>query len=62
MTGTTQAIFTVTLDNAVDTGVSVDFATADGTALAGSDYTTARGTLNFGAGDRDSDHHRGCAG
>ena len=46
-TGTTQAIFTVTLDNAVDAAVNVDFATGDGTALAGSDYTAASGTLRF---------------
>jgi len=31
-------------------GVTVDYATADGTAEAGSDYTAATGTLSFGAG------------
>lgn len=31
--------------------VSVDYATADGTAVAGSDYTSASGTLNWGDGD-----------
>ncbi len=45
--GTAIALFTVTLDNAVDVPLSVSFATADGTALAGSDYTAASGTLNF---------------
>src|SRR5262249_44415859 len=49
-TGTTQATFTATLDAAVDTPVSVDFATANGTAQAGSDYTGATGTLTFAAG------------
>lgn len=45
--GTAIALFTVTLNNAVDVPLSVSFATADGTALAGSDYTAADGTLNF---------------
>src|SRR5262249_21869604 len=49
-TGTTQATFTVTLDASVDTAVKVDFATADGTAQAGSDYTAATGTLTFAPG------------
>src|SRR5262249_44582548 len=48
--GTTLANFTVTLDAAVDIPVSVDFATANGTAQAGSDYTAANGTLTFAAG------------
>src|SRR5207249_1794627 len=48
--GTTRATFTVTLDAAVDTAVKVDFATADDTAQAGSDYTTTAGTLTFAAG------------
>ncbi len=35
-------------------GLAVDYATADGTATAGSDYTAASGTLNFSgaAGER----------
>src|SRR5436309_15792640 len=45
--GTTLANFTVTLDAAVDTPVSVDHTTANGTAQAGSDYTAATGTLTF---------------
>src|SRR5262249_34202798 len=48
--GTTLANFTVTLDAAVDTPVSVDYATANGTAQAGSDYTAANGTVAFGVG------------
>ena len=31
-------------------GVTVDYATSDGTATAGTDYTTKSGTLTFGAG------------
>nr|WP_286191175.1 Calx-beta domain-containing protein [Synechococcus sp. FACHB-909] len=45
--GTTTAVFTVTLSNAVAGGASVNYATADGTATAGSDYLAASGTLNF---------------
>ena len=47
--GTAQ--FTVTLDLASGETVTVDYATANGTALAGSDYTAASGTLTFAAGD-----------
>lgn len=37
-----------------DTGaVSVDFATTDGSAIAGEDYTAATGTLSWGDGDDD---------
>src|SRR5206468_2600898 len=49
--GTTQATFTVTLDAAVDTPVTVDYGTANGTAQAGSDYTAGNGTLTFAAGE-----------
>src|SRR5205814_9184069 len=38
-TGTTNAIFTVTLSPTSPTTVTVNFATANGTAAAGSDYT-----------------------
>ncbi|WP_339729543.1 Calx-beta domain-containing protein, partial [uncultured Gimesia sp.] len=41
------ATFTVTLGEAVQGGLSVDWSTADGTATAGSDYTAGSGTLNF---------------
>ncbi|MBL7904115.1 MAG: HYR domain-containing protein, partial [Bacteroidales bacterium] len=44
------ALFTVTLTGDVQDAFSVDFATSNNTALAGSDYTTTTGTLNFSAG------------
>jgi hypothetical protein len=37
----------VTLSHAVDADVTVDYATADGTAVVGSDYTDTHGTLTF---------------
>ena len=42
--------FTVTLDKAASGSVTVDYATADGTASAGDDYTAKSGTLTFSAG------------
>jgi sugar lactone lactonase YvrE len=45
-----QASFVVTLDSASGSQVSVSYATADGTALAGTDYTQTSGTLIFPAG------------
>ena len=46
--GVTSFVFTVTLDAAVDTGLTVDFASQDGTAtLADNDYQSRSGTLNF---------------
>ena len=48
-TGT--ATFVVTLDQASNSVVSLDYATQNGTALAGSDYTAQSGTLNFGVGE-----------
>jgi len=41
------ATFTVLLTKAVAGGFTVDYATSDGTALAGSDYTATSGTLSF---------------
>ncbi|EAR14167.1 Calx-beta domain-containing protein [Robiginitalea biformata] len=41
------AVFTVSLQLDAPGAFSVDYATADGTAVAGSDYTTTSGTLNF---------------
>ena len=44
--------FTVTLDAVDDCrSVTVDWATADGTATAGEDYAAASGTLTFGPGE-----------
>src|SRR5262249_9158961 len=46
--GTTNFVFTVTLANPPVNGtVTVDWATANGTATAGSDYVAANGTLSF---------------
>ena len=39
--------FVITLEPASDETVTVDYATADGTATAGSDYTAKSGTLTF---------------
>ncbi len=43
--------FAVTLDAAATSAVTVDYATADGTATAGADYTAVSGTLTFAAGE-----------
>ena len=43
--------FTVTLDEAASGTVTVDYATSDGSAEAGDDYTAASGTLSFAAGE-----------
>ena len=43
--------FAVTLSRAPSGGVTVDYATSDGTATAGSDYTATSGTLTFSAGE-----------
>ena len=48
----TSLNFAVTLDRAATSAVTVDYATADGTAAAGKDYRAARGTLTFLAGER----------
>jgi hypothetical protein len=42
---------TVTRSGGAASGVSVQYATADGTAKAGSDYTATSGTLTFGANE-----------
>ena len=43
--------FEVTLDRAASESVTVDYATADGTATAGEDYDAASGTLKLAAGE-----------
>jgi hypothetical protein len=48
--GTTDAAFPVTLSAASASPVSVNYATSDGSATAGSDYTSAAGTISFAPG------------
>ena len=47
---TVNGVFTVTLSAASGRTVTVNYATADGTALAASDYNARSGTLTFAAG------------
>ena len=47
----TEITFEVTLSRPASGPVTVDYATADGTATAGEDYTAAAGTLTFAAGE-----------
>lgn len=49
--GTTLMTFTVTLSAAQGEGVTVNYATADGTAIAGEDYLAAFDTLTFAPGE-----------
>ena len=49
--GEGKATYTVTLSAEPDSDVTVKYATADGRATAGSDYTAASGTLTFTAMD-----------
>jgi hypothetical protein len=49
-TGTRDATFTVSLSVACEEAVTVNYATADGTATAGSDYRATSGTLRIPAG------------
>ena len=49
--GTTAAVFTVSLAGASASTVTVNYATADGTAQAGSDYVAANGSLSFAPGE-----------
>ena len=45
--------FTVTLSRAASAAMTVDYATTDGTAEAGDDFTVTSGTLTFEAGDTE---------
>jgi parallel beta-helix repeat protein len=47
----TSATITVTRTGGSDGSVSVQYTTSNGTAAAGSDYTTASGALTFGTGE-----------
>ncbi|MEV8368022.1 carbohydrate binding domain-containing protein [Microbacterium sp. NPDC064584] len=49
-----DAVIPVRLSTAPTSDVTVDFTTADGTAVAGTDYTATSGTLTFAAGVRDA--------
>jgi hypothetical protein len=48
--GSSPLTFYVNLSNAYDLPVTVNYSTADWSALAGSDYTSAAGTLTFAPG------------
>ena len=48
--GTTNLVFTVSLNSAVTSDVTVDYTTSDGTATAGEDYTATSSTLTIPAG------------
>ena len=48
-----QILFRVTLDRAPSEPVTVNYATADGTAVAGEDYEATSGTLTFAAGETE---------
>lgn len=50
--GTTAASFVVTLSTTSTSPVTVKYATTDGTAKAGSDYTSANGTFTFAPGEK----------
>ncbi|MCB0190736.1 MAG: right-handed parallel beta-helix repeat-containing protein [Anaerolineae bacterium] len=50
--GAGSAVITVTLSSTATTTTSVDYATADDTALAVSDYTTSNDTLTFTIGTK----------
>ena len=49
--GTTTASFPVILSDPSASAVTVGFATSNGTAVAGSDYTSTSGTLTFNPGE-----------
>ncbi len=49
--GMRELVFTVTLSAAATSAVTVAYATANGTATGGSDYTALGGTLTFAAGE-----------
>jgi hypothetical protein len=55
--GTSTLSFDVRLSHAVGTAVTVNYATADGTATAGSDYQSASGTITIPAGQTSQTIH-----
>lgn len=48
--GKAGAVFEVSLTEASETPITVDYSTADGSALSGSDYSIATGTVTFAPG------------
>lgn len=50
LSGTTPVTFRVVLNGTADGTVTADYATADGTAVAGTDYTATSGTVTFTPG------------
>ncbi|GEP54509.1 Calx-beta domain-containing protein [Reyranella soli] len=60
--GTHDLAFTVTLSAAATGPVTVAYATSNGTATAGSDYTAVSGTLTFAAGETSKVVHVQVAG
>jgi Calx-beta domain/FG-GAP-like repeat len=50
-TGTVSATFTVRLSAVINQPVTVSYSTADSSAMAGSDYQAASGTLTFAPGE-----------
>src|SRR3989442_7796277 len=48
--GTTDAVFNVSLSAPSGQSITVNYATADGTALSRSDYIAGSGTLTFAPG------------
>ena len=51
--GSKNLEFTVNLSQASQENITVDYATADGTATAGEDYTATNNTLTFAAGETE---------
>jgi hypothetical protein len=49
--GTVNAVLTVTLSNDSDDLITVNYSTADGSAIAGTDYASASGVLTFQPGE-----------
>lgn len=49
--GQSEMVFTLSLSEASDDAVTVQFRTADGTAVAGADYVRQNGLVTFAAGD-----------
>ena len=48
-----EVSFTVSLDRAITQTITLDYATADNTAIAGEDYTADNGTIEFAPGETE---------